>query len=168
MGLGIEASFRLLKEWNPGKSLLLVGLRIANRSDVLYRHSEATATLMDARKETVDGRVRLVPFKSADPMPPVYGDISQEVEAISRGTLFHLGKSKISLEPGEVVDSEIAFVLDSTKLGLMGLRVLIQGRQRKRFFKRPYWWGAFFFVPTSHEGLESGNAMEWSGSDETR
>ncbi len=152
--VGIEASCRLIREWNAGRSLLLVHLRVANTSNVIYYHREATATLMDARRETDTGDVRLVPFTQGDPLPPVYGDIQRDSDSVRRGDLFRLEPAIVSLEPGEYVDSELAFVLETSKLGLMALRVLIRGRQRKWVRPRDYWWGSFFYVsPTETEEL---------------
>lgn len=146
--VGIEASFRLVPEWNPGRTLLLVRLRIANTSNVLYHHREATATLMDARGETDSGLARLIPFEQTDPLAAVYGDFSDDPALIREGRLFTFDPSGVSLEPGEHVESETSFVLDSERLGLMALRVLLRGRQR-RLFPRDYWWGTFtYVVPT--------------------
>jgi hypothetical protein len=155
VGLGLEISARMVHDWNPGKSVLLVKLLIQNTSNVVYWHREATAILMDARKEAMDGGVRLVPFMRVDPMPPVYGDINADVLAAKRGELFHLGTSQISLEPGESLQSEVPFVLDSGKLGLLGLRVLVQGQQRRRIRPKDYWWGAFVYLPAGSEAVGS-------------
>lgn len=152
--VGIETSCRLLRDWSDGKAVLLVRMRLMNTSNVVYHHREATATLMDARKEAGDGSVRLVPFKQADPFPPVYGDLIPEASAIREGRSFHLEPESVSLEPGEYVDSEIAFVLDSEKLGLMGLRILLRGRQR-RWRPEDYWWGKFLYVVPGSLEVES-------------
>lgn len=178
VGVGIEASVRLIRDWHPGRSLLLVKVQIKNTSGVVYWHREATATLMDARNETPDGRVRLVPFRRADPMPPVYGNIAEGVAAIREGDLFRLGESTISLEPGEHVDSEIAFVLDTEKLGLMALRILVQGQQRRSRLKflqrvpllrpRDYWWGRFLYVVPEAMKIESLEPTEGARPDATR
>jgi hypothetical protein len=164
--VGIEGSCRLLRGWQPSKAVLLVRLRIANTSSVLYRHREATATLFDARKEAASGSIRLVPFSRADPVPPVYGDIVFDAGEIEEGRSFKLGESDhVSLEPGEHFDSEVAFILDSEKLGLMALRVLLRGHQKRwhwwRLRDEPYWWGSFFFVdPASVAITESGRMRD--------
>lgn len=150
--VGISATYRLISDWNPERALLLVRLRLANTSSVIYFHREATATLMDARRETpTPGQVRLAPFTQADPLPPVYGDMDVSVSAVQEGRLFVLDPGAISLEPGEFVDSEIAFPLDVDRLGLMAMRVLIRGRQRRRFMAKDYWWGSFFYIDPSSE-----------------
>ena len=134
--VGIQASCRIIREWIPARSVLLVKLRIANTSSVIYRHREATATLFDARRQSGDGTVRLVPFAGADPVPPVYGDVVFDPGELAAGRAFVLhGQDEIYLEPGEHFDSEVAFVLDSDRLGLMALRVLVRGRHR-----RWNWW----------------------------
>lgn len=151
--VGIEASWRIIPEWNPGQSLLLVKIRLANTSNVIYHHQEAAGTLLDARRETASGRkVRLVPFGQADPLLAVYGDIDASKAAIQEGDVFRLDPRAVSLEPGEHVESEMPFVLDSDRLGLMALRVLVRGRQRKSLFPRDYWWGSFFYISPGHEG----------------
>jgi hypothetical protein len=143
--VGIEPSVRLIRGWNDGRALLLVGLRIVNTSRVLYRHREATATVMDARRVAGEGVVRLVPFIQADPFLPVYGDLSDDPEALASGDTFVLEDSDLTLEPGEYVDTEVSFVLDESKLGLMAIQVLIMGSQGKRG-RRAHWWGTFFYV----------------------
>jgi hypothetical protein len=101
--VGIEGSCRLLRGWQPSKAVLLVRLRIANTSSVLYRHREATATLFDARKEAASGSIRLVPFSRADPVLPVYGDIVFDAGEIEEGRSFKLGESDhVSLEPESI------------------------------------------------------------------
>jgi hypothetical protein len=143
--VGIDPSVRLLPDWNENRAVLLVRFRIVNSSRVLYRHREATATLMDARKLAGEGVVRLVPFIQADPFLPVYGDITDDPEMLASGDTFVLEDSELTLEPGEHVDTEVSFVLDQSKLGLMAIQVLIMGCQGKRS-KRPHWWGTFFYV----------------------
>jgi len=143
--VGLQHNERLLRHWSDNRSVLLVRLRIANTSGVLYRHREATATLMDARKESNSGTLRLVPFKQADPFPPVYGTISDDADSIESGETFVLEDSDLMLEPGEYVETEIAFVLDDAKLGLMAVQVLIMGSQG-RWGRKGHWWGTFFYV----------------------
>lgn len=149
--VGIEASMRLVTAWQPGRSLLLVRLRIANTSSVLYRHGEAQAILFDARKVAEGGRALLSPFAAVDPVPPVYGELSLERDRIRTGDPFVLEEEdQISLEPGEHFDTEVAFPLDEARLGLMAMRVLITGHQRSwrsRAFKDDaFWWGSFFYI----------------------
>jgi hypothetical protein len=163
--VGISAASRIIREWNPGRSVLLVRLRLSNTSNVLYRHREATATLMDARREIVGTRqIRLAPFTQADPLPPVYGDMDTSSGAVQGGELFRLDPAAVTLEPGEYVESELAFPLDSDKLGLMALRVLLRGRQRRFLFPRDYWWGSFFYIAPEAEEvtLEPANEQEQS------
>jgi hypothetical protein len=143
--VGIEPSVRLLRDWNDGRAVLLVRFRIVNTSRVLYRHREATATLMDARKMAGEGVVRHVPFIQADPFLPVYGDINDDPEELAAGNTFVLEDSDLTLEPGEYVDTEVSFVLDESKLGLMAIQVLIMGCQGRRS-DRAHWWGTFFYV----------------------
>jgi hypothetical protein len=166
--MGIEATPRLIPDWTEDKALLVVAIRMINTSGVLYRHREMTVTLMDARKEAADGTVRLAPFGQSDPLPAVYSDISHDPRDIGSGRTFVGGQTAITLEPDEYVDSEVAFVLDPSKLGLMAVRVLTMGykglhpedrsrigraaRRIKAFVTRrtpndePAWWGTFCFV----------------------
>jgi hypothetical protein len=88
--VGIQTSCRMIREWIPARSVLLVKLRIANTSSVIYRHREATATLFDARRQSGDGTVRLVPFAGADPVPPVYGDVVFDPGELAAGRAFVL------------------------------------------------------------------------------
>jgi hypothetical protein len=71
--VGIEYGWRLIDDYHPDKSVLIVDLRLVNTSNVLWRHERAEATLFDARKLVDDRTVRLVPFGAADPLLPVYG-----------------------------------------------------------------------------------------------
>lgn len=154
--VGISASYRLIRGWNPGRALLIVRLRIANTSSVIYWHREATATLMDARREIErTGQIHLAPFSQADPFPAVYGQMDVEPPAVREGRLFSLDEDVISLEPGEFVESEVAFPLDEPRLGLMAMRVLMRGTQRRWLRPPDYWWGAFFYIDPSPSELES-------------
>lgn len=153
--VGIEPTVRFHRDAKPGESILYVKLRITNTSGVLFRYREAIATLLDASERTEDGEVRLVPFAQADPFVPVYGRLSDDPEAISRGETFALGeKQKIMLEPGEHVDSEIALLLRTKDVGPMAMQVSIKGKQW--WFWRAYWWGSFFFIdPAIEKGAKS-------------
>jgi hypothetical protein len=144
--LAIEHRTRLLRDFLPDRSLLVVGIRLSNTSDVLWRCEDAVATLFDARKLSASGDVRLVPFSEADPFLPVYGSIAEDPADISAGdTFWYYEGQEISLEPGEQVESEVAFPLDNDKLGLMAMKVWFSGRQRNRS-NRPYEWATFFYV----------------------
>lgn len=144
--VGVQASARLHRDWSDTHSVLVVRLRIANTSGVLYRHREATATLMDARKQAADGTVRLAPFSQADPILPVYADISGDGAQIAAGRTFRpLPPESVLLEPGEHVETEVAFPVLTDKLGLMAVRVRIMGLQGRRG-RAPFWWGTFLYV----------------------
>lgn len=144
--VAIEPVVRLDRAFGENEALLLVRLRIANTSSVLWRHEESFATLMDASERTTSGQVRLLPFAQSDPFLPVYGTLSDEEEDIAEGQLFaYSEEQEISLEPGEFVECELAFVLDAAQIGLMAMRVLVRGRQR-RLARRPYVWSSFFFI----------------------
>lgn len=103
------------------------------------------ATLLDASEKAAEGEIRLIPFAQADPFIAVYGALSLDSEAISRGQTFALGvDQEIMLEPGEHVDSELAFLLSTSKVGPMAMQVSVKGKQW--WFWRDYWWGSFFFI----------------------
>lgn len=152
--VAIEPTVRLDRRFSDTEALLLVRLRIANTSGVLWRHEESLATLIDASERTSDGELRLLPFGQADPFLPVYGAISGTESEIAAGDLFaYYEDQEISLEPGEFIDTELAFVLDSDTLGLMAMRVLVKGRQRSRS-QSAYVWGSFFYIdPTPTDNL---------------
>lgn len=165
VSVATSTSVRLIHNWRENRCLLLARLELTNTSNVLYYHREATATLMDARKETRSGEVRLVPFKQADPLPPVYGDIDASSEAVQAGELFRLNPTDVKLEPGERVDTEIAFPIDADKLGLMGLRVLIRGRQRRWLLPKDYWWGSFAYIVPEGERVSLLAALRKEGAE---
>jgi len=101
---------------------------------------------MDARSTAADGSVRLVPFSQADPVPPVYADISDDPRQVQAGRTFEpLSPDWVTLEPGEYVDSEVAFPLRKNQLGLMALRVLFLGSEG-RWRRKPLWWGRFVYI----------------------
>ena len=155
--VAIEADVRFQRDRSSGqKQLLVVHLRIVNTSDVLWRHEESVATLMDASERTEEGEVKLLPFSQADPFLPVYGAMSGDEETIARDLLFeYYPNQEISLEPGEFMETELAFPLAADQLGLMAVRVMVKGRQRKRS-REPYLWGTFFYVdPLGTATLES-------------
>lgn len=159
--VAIEPIVRLDRHFTDTEALLLVRLRIANTSGVLWRHEESLATLIDASERTPDGGLRLLPFGQADPFLPVYGAVSAEESEIAKGNLFsYYEDQEISLEPGEFIDTELAFVLDSDTLGLMAMRVLIKGRQRRRS-KPDYVWGSFFYI----DPAPTDNLMVLKGSE---
>lgn len=144
--IAIEHTARLLRDFLPDKSLLLVTVRLRNTSAVLWRLADAAVTLFDARKLSPNGHVRLVGFSEADPFLSVYGVTSENPIALSTGDTFrYFEGQEITLEPGEQVESELAFPLETSKLGLMAVKVWFSGRQRKRSNK-PYEWATFFYV----------------------
>jgi hypothetical protein len=149
--LAIEHSARVIDGYAPGKALLLVAVKLANTSSVLWRYRNAEITVFDARKLARDERVRLAPFGQADPFLPVYGVASQSTEEIAEGnTFFYFEGQEISLEPGEQVETEWAFPLEQGKLGLMAIKVWFSGLQGN-YSDRQYEWATFFFVdPTEH------------------
>ncbi|MDQ3962517.1 MAG: hypothetical protein M3277_01145, partial [Actinomycetota bacterium] len=65
--VAIEPTVRLDRAFTSTEALLLVRLRIANSSSVLWRHEESFATLMAASERTPGGQVRLLPFAQSDP-----------------------------------------------------------------------------------------------------
>jgi hypothetical protein len=56
-----------------------------------------------------------------------------------------------SLEPGENVDSEAAFLVDAP-LRMMAMRISVRGWQG-RWGRRSYWWGAFFYIIPEGGGI---------------
>ncbi len=147
VSVGIEPTTTLCRNWQPGHAVLLVKLRFANSSRALYQHQESLATLLDARTPTPDGkRVRFLPRDQAKPLAPAYGRLSENIEEILNGGLFEEDESGIQLEPGEQVDSAVAFIIREDELGLMGLRVRMQGQEQRFLRKKDYWWSAFFLI----------------------
>lgn len=153
--LGIEVRTRLIRDFGLEKSVLLTELTISNASSVLWRNEETVATLFDARKISEGGSIRLVPFAQADPFLPVYGIETEDFREIEAGRTFTYGEEQqIMLEPGEQVRTELAFPLDTDKIGLMALKVRVSGRQRNRA-NEPFEWSTFLFVdPDSSAGSE--------------
>jgi hypothetical protein len=153
---------------------LLVALRITNSSKVAFFYDSAIARLMDASSRAPDGTVVLVPFSEQDPFVPVYGAETGDSEAISQGRLFAIDpKEEIMLEPGEAVDTEMAFPLTSPEIGLLAMQVRIQGYQRRVYgwrwvaqFLRWKWfsrmmrgrlwvWASFFYIVPGHRVPEA-------------
>lgn len=144
--LGIEVRSRLIRDFVPEKSLLLAELTISNASSVLWRNEETVATLFDARKIANSGSIQLVPFAQADPFLPVYGIETEDVREIENGRTFAYGDGQqIMLEPGEQVRTDLAFALDTNKIGLMAMKVWVSGLQRNRA-NEPFEWSTFLFV----------------------
>jgi hypothetical protein len=144
--IGIQANARLDESFNETKDLLRVSILFTNSSGVLWRHESSIVLLLDARKLAEDGSVRFVPFDQRDPFLPVYGSETDDPHAMSAGETFdYYEGQEITLEPGEQISSEVEFPIDVDKLGLMGVKVIVQGRQRYRF-SRPYAWATFFLV----------------------
>jgi hypothetical protein len=89
---------------------------------------------------------------------PVYGITPEDPIAVSTGdTLRYFEGQEIILEPGEQVESELAFPLETSKLGLRAVKVRFRGRQRKRSNK-PYEWATFFYVDPRTTGVKRGGA----------
>lgn len=145
--LGIEPAVRLHLSTGPRESLLLVRLRMRNTSGVLFRLESARATLLDASGRRDDGSIMLLPIAQQDPVLPVYGEfVADDAQAMAGGAPFAYWEGqRISLEPGEFVDAEMAFPLSSVRLALMAMRVTLRGFQG-RWGRRPYEWGTFFYV----------------------
>jgi hypothetical protein len=117
-----------------------------NSSGVLWRHESSIVRLFDARRVAEDGSLRLIPFAQDDPFLPVYGYETDDSEAMSAGETFAYSEDQeITLEPGEQVSGEVGFPVESDKLGLMGVKVTVLGRQRYRS-SQPYEWATFFLV----------------------
>lgn len=150
--LGIEARATTSPDSSvPGSSLLVVHLKFSNVSGVVFHHEYSTATLIDASQRGPAGEVLMFPFAEQDPLLPVYGDQTDDTEQALRGDLFryHEGQ-EISLEPGESVETELVFPLKTVRLGLLAMRVTLQGYQRKRGGS-PFQWSSFFFIPPHGE-----------------
>lgn len=144
--VGIEHAACIHRGLTRDRSVLIVRLLMSNTSNVLWRLDNARATLFDARKLAENGTVRLVPFIEADPFLPVYGDLAEDAADFRRGEPFgYFEGQEITLEPGEQVQTELAFPLRDDKLGLMAMKVWLSGRQRNRS-RRPYEWATFFFL----------------------
>ena len=144
--VAIEHSHRVRIDYSPERSLLLLRVRLRNTSNVLWRWDQSAVTLFDARREASDRSLRIVPFAEADPFLPVYGLVSDDAADLAAGRTFdYLEDQQITLEPGESVESEVAFPLDRKKLGLMGVHIWFRGFQRTRSGE-PYEWATFFYV----------------------
>jgi hypothetical protein len=161
--VGLETRVRFRQE--GAGTVLLLGIRVTNTSRVLFRYDEAAVTLIDASARTEDGRVLLVPFARDEFLVPVYGVMSEDPSEIQAGRLFSLAEEEpISLEPGEHVDSDAAFVLRD-EVALMAVRISVRGWQG-RWGRRSYWWGSFQFIdpdeiqPSSVEGGRRGGTIK--------
>lgn len=144
--VAIEHDVRLVREFSDGRALLLIGIKLRNVSDVLWRWKDSSVTLFDARRVTGDGEIRLVPFSQADPFLPVYGLTADDPQDIEDGRPFsYFEDQEISVEPGEQVQTEVSFILDSSRLGLMAVKIWFSGLQRTRS-RHPYEWASFFYV----------------------
>jgi hypothetical protein len=131
--VGIEQAVRLAPpRGEMHLDVLLVSLRIVNQSGILFCHESSTASLMDASRLDPSGsRVLLLPFAERDPFLPVYGGLTDNVEAARAGNLFSYKEGEpITLEPGEAVQTEIAFPLEQRE-GLLALLVRVQGWEKR-------------------------------------
>ena len=143
--IAIEYETRLLRNFVPDKSLLILNIRLTNSSHVLWRWRDSVATVFDAQELSPEGELTFVPFRQADPLLPVYGITSEDPRDLSSGSPFaYFEGQEISLEPGEQVESELAFPLDTAKLGLLGVKIWFSGLQRRS--RKPYEWATFFLV----------------------
>lgn len=146
--VGIETTVRLASAGSGEERLLILRVRFTNSSGVLLRCDEAGATVFDASDRAADGRIVLTPFAREDLLLPVYGAISDDPGGLAAGRTFEYEENEeVSLEPGEYVDSEVAFVLTGRRARLLALRVAIRGLQG-RWGRRVWWWGSFEFVDT--------------------
>jgi hypothetical protein len=161
--IGIQANARLDEGFSETKDVLRVSILFTNSSGVLWRHESSIVHLFDARKLADDGSVRLVPFDHRDPFLPVYGSETDDPRAMSASETFDYDDGQeITLEPGEQISSEVEFPIDIDKLGLMGIKIIVQGRQRYRF-SRPYAWATFFLVdPSSNQPQGTFDAIRQS------
>jgi hypothetical protein len=142
--VGIRPDVRLYRPSEDSNRVLLVAIRVLNTSGVLFRYESAKVTLMDASARTPEGDIALLPFAEQDPFLPVYGEQVEDPDRVLEGELFEM-PSQVVLEPGESVDSEVAFLLDAAVGGLLAVRILVQGYQRGET-KHPWAWSSFFFV----------------------
>lgn len=107
----------------------------------------------------------VIPFAVQDPLVPVYWEQTDDPQAIARGDLFSDPPESIELEPGEAVETELAFPLDPARAPLLAVRVLIEGCQG-RFRQRAWVWSAFWYIDTATLGRvvtaseQSGATME--------
>jgi hypothetical protein len=144
--IGIQAKAEAREHPEMDQHVVRVSVLFTNSSGVLWRHASSIVRLFDARKVAEDGSLRLVPFAQEDPFLPVYGYETDDPEDMLAGETFgYSDDQEITLEPGEQISGEIGFPVDSDKLGLMGIKVTVLGRQRYRF-SRPYEWATFFLV----------------------
>lgn len=109
--------------------VLLIRLTMTNVSAVLCREVQATVTLFSASQRTPAGSVDLLAFAEQDPL----------VNLAEQGRIDPRG---IVLEPGESIDSEMAFVLN--RLELLAMRVLVSGKQS--MMGGFYDWNGFFYL----------------------
>lgn len=140
----IQPRSRVHHDSHSGRRVLLIALRIVNSSGVLFRYARATATLMDASDRLTNGGVSLLPFAEQDPFLSVYGDRVDDQARVLKGELFEM-RQEVVLEPDESVDTELAFPLTEERSGLLAMRVLIQGYQR-RDKRHPWIWSSFFYI----------------------
>jgi hypothetical protein len=106
-----------------------VRTRVTNVSKAVCRNCQATVTLMDAsERDAATGQMSMPTFAEQDPWANLYPDPSRDFP--------------ISLEPGESIDCETAFLL--SRRPLLGVRISVEGDQG--LFRSPFEWNSFFLV----------------------
>jgi hypothetical protein len=107
---------------------------------------------MDASQRTTEGEVALIPFAQQEPLLPVYGELTTDPTVAAAGHPFEPSERGVVLEPGEHVDTDLAFPLRSAEPRLLAMRVTVVGTQgtlRRRAFE----WATFFFIDPESNGL---------------
>jgi hypothetical protein len=141
----VEAAVRLIRNEPQRSSLLLVRIHVINAAQRMLTDLQAVAWIMDASDSATDGSPILRPFRMDDPLRFVHGKMVDaggyvNFERIPKGWL----------EPGECLDTELAFPLTTHSPGLLAMRIAFGGKNREPFARLRkrgmISWGTFFYI----------------------
>lgn len=165
--VALSMNFRTLSQGVGGETLIVIGLRVTNAAGVLFRHRSSRIDLLDA-SILAEGEgslaLQLATFASQDPFLPVYGYEAEEADEVRFGNSFWYHPDEpIQLEPGEVVDCELAFPIVPNG-NLLAARAVIEGYQGRAWNRWPLrllnerkkWnWSTFAFVSPAIAATEA-------------
>lgn len=167
--VALTMNFRTLHQGVGGETLIVIGLRVTNSAGVLFRHKSSRVDLLDASRLAGGGEgalaLQLATFASQDPFLPVYGYEAESADEVRLGNSFWYHPNEpIELEPGEVVDCELAFPIVPNG-DLLAARAVIEGYQGRAWNRWPLrllnerkkWnWSTFAFVSPPIEAVAPG------------
>jgi hypothetical protein len=140
----IAAAVRVAPSGEATGRTLFVRSHIANESAVVVRAVRSTVTLIDVQPATAANPVVMRRVAAQDILVLVNG----ELDVDKSGVLTFKPDKDPTLEPGECVESEVAFNTGVAPPGVVALRWEVEGEQGTFL---PHWWG----LP-SFSGPESG------------